>query len=219
MPSLRSRRGAAVAAALLATVASTVEAQGSGTNVCSWNAALGSANGTCATYTIARTESGGRSNFTITIQNTTPTGRGPQIFGTIFAYVPAGVGEGQVTNFTSNPATYTLGNAPFNGEIFLQGVSQGNNQSIIDWTATNPNVALGIGQSATFTFSLPGTVSITRLGVHAQRVGANGEGSQWVVFPGSTPINPNVVPEPSTYALMATGLVGLVVMARRRRQV
>lgn len=34
-----------------------------------------------------------------------------------------------------------------------------------------------------------------------------------VVVPG----NPNVVPEPSTYALMATGLAGLVVIARRRR--
>ncbi len=30
-------------------------------------------------------------------------------------------------------------------------------------------------------------------------------------------INQNVIPEPSTYALMATGLVGLAGMARRRR--
>ena len=28
---------------------------------------------------------------------------------------------------------------------------------------------------------------------------------------------PGIVPEPSTYALMATGLIGLVVIARRRR--
>jgi hypothetical protein len=33
----------------------------------------------------------------------------------------------------------------------------------------------------------------------------------------ATLVNSNVVPEPSTYALMATGLVGLVGVARRRR--
>ena len=41
------------------------------------------------------------------------------------------------------------------------------------------------------------------------------------VVPGSTTINAvfqgNVVPEPSTYALMATGLVGVLGFARRRR--
>ena len=40
--------------------------------------------------------------------------------------------------------------------------------------------------------------------------------SSLVYNPGAPP-NPNVVPEPSTYALMATGLIGLVGIGRRRR--
>lgn len=220
MPSFRPSRGAAVAAIALALAAPAVEAQTLSGSGCSWapGTGLGAANASCARYTIQRTVAGGFLTFTISITNETPAGRGPQIFRTIFAYVPAGVTEAQVTNFTANPTGYALAGAPFNGEVWSQGTSLGNNQSIIDWTSS-PGDAIGIGQTGTFSFRLPGTVDIIRLGVHAQRVGANGEGSQWIAFPAATtPIAPNVVPEPSTYALMATGLAGVMVMMRRRRR-
>lgn len=61
------------------------------------------------------------------------------------------------------------------------------------------------GVSAAESFRVTGDLTFAGAGV-------NGEGQRFEVGVGT------VVPEPSTYALMATGLIGLAGMARRRRR-
>lgn len=125
-------------------------------------------------------------------------------------YVPSSVTEATVSAF-SGPTCWSLAGGPFTGTIHQHGVTLGNNQSIIDLgTSGRPN-SLELLQTGVFSFLVAGDVPVGLFGAHAQNVGPRGE-SMWVAFPRF-----EVAPEASTYAPLASGLVGVGVFARGRR--
>jgi hypothetical protein len=86
-----------------------------------------------------------------------------------------------------------------------------NLESGLPATSVNSNVATWVNLANTTnlsSFNLAGWAVVT------QTTTMNGQAGRQELL---VPLSVNVVPEPSTYALMATGLIGLVGFARRRR--
>jgi len=101
-------------------------------------------------------------------------------------------------------------------------------------TTNGINNALGAGDSRTFTFALSGALTATefntafagvQVGIHDQGAPQgcasakgvlDGNSSDQDLFTGDCGIT-TTTPEPASVFLMATGLVGLFVIARRRR--
>jgi PEP-CTERM motif len=80
-------------------------------------------------------------------------------------------------------------------------------------SALNAGVATWLGRLASANL---GTVNLAGWAIVSDVTMQGGNGGRQELL---IPISVGVVPEPSTYALMATGLIGLVVIARRRRTV
>lgn len=109
--------------------------------------------------------------------------------------------------------------ASWDNFLFLYSGSFNPANALTNCVASNDDGPGGIGQSQ-FSFAMLANTqyflvttgfSNTDAGTFTNRI----TGPAQVTF---GTIQNNVVPEPSTYALMATGLVGLVGVARRRRQ-
>jgi hypothetical protein len=154
---------------------------------------------TCANWSLVNT-SGNLWTLGITNTSTTPT----QKFGELYLYF--GSGTPVVSGVSSTPTGWLASGAQNpSSSSWINGVLgvMGDNVQFV----RGPDIQ--IGQSALVNFTLTGATPIG-VGVHSQPDGEQYD-SQRIRF-GET----SVVPEPSTYALMAAGLLGLVVVMRRR---
>jgi hypothetical protein len=203
------RLSRAVLAAAIVALPSLAEAQPVTYSTLASQLCFGAAGCNTATQTI------GNVVLTFNAIASSTVNANPTTFGTFGEFVVSCVGGGTACgsqslaglNLYINIAQTapTSGNASISGGVIAGSIS-------------------GTASSATLTWAVPNTVSIgsvtyavlnNPLGVIPPSVNAGVTSVQGIIT-NNTP--PSVVPEPSTYALMGTGLAMLVGVARRRRE-
>ncbi len=154
---------------------------------------------TCATYSLA----GSAGSYSLTISN--DHSLNTRKFGDILIFYTGTMPSSGNPVSVSSPLGWSDNESGFNGNVWYLGA-----QAKYDNFALQGPFLQG-GSSVTINFSASTALTLVGVGVHAQE-GPNGN-SQWIRFDGNT----TTVPEPSTYALMGAGLLGLFSVARRRR--
>lgn len=114
---------------------------------------------------------------------------------------------GTTFTLTINQTTPSVGSGQFTQATFTGSVAFNPDFSSLKWTPTQSSVTIGLTTYALVTDNTGG-------------INIAGPSSSTGQNPNTTVVKAfvNVTPEPSSIALMATGIIGLVPLARRRRR-
>lgn len=165
--------------------------------------------------------------LTIILTNTSPVADGGFIVADAFS-LPAGIAEfvsSTNSHFGSSPNTGVLLNgavvvAPFTNRTAIISLG-GTLENAFETFGGAPSLGIGVGESATFVFHLSSTTGATEQGIFDSELirfsGFNVEapGDRTSVSE-STQTTP--VPEPSTFWLLGTALIGGGCWSRRRQR-
>lgn len=191
---------AVVATALTATAASAQLVNFSTTGVFTSPAATCNGTNVCA---------GGGFTLTFNGASTAAPGLVTPTFSTLGTFTLTGTGSASVNpgvvNFalTINQTSPTMGSGVASGTIFGSVTTVGGNSSTLVFT---PNRFVNID---------PVQYEILFTAGNGVAINNNGPGTVTSI---DARITSNVIPEPSTYALMGTGLLGLLGVARRNKK-
>jgi len=158
--------------------------------------------------------------LSITLTNTSPAANGGFIVADAFN-LPQGVSASFGSSTNANFDTFlegTISTSPFGSRTDIISLG-GNANNAFEGAGGNPAGGIAVGQSATLTFNLSGSVNETDI-FNSELVRFkgfnNGKSDKTGVCTGGD-CNPTPTPEPATMLLLGPGMAGLVWLRRKLR--